>query len=71
MSKAASRQLEDLVTGAEVARRLGVSRERVRQLAEKPGFPPALGRFGNYIVWRWADVEKWAKSAGRTVTPAA
>lgn len=52
--------LEELVTGAEAARRLGLSRERVRQLAEKPGFPEPLGKVGNAIVWRWRDVERWS-----------
>lgn len=51
--------LEDLVTGADVARRLGVSRERVRQLAERDDFPDPLGRLGNYVVWRSADIEAW------------
>jgi predicted DNA-binding transcriptional regulator AlpA len=58
---------DELVTGAEIARRLGVSRERVRQLAEETGFPPALGRLGASKVWRWADVRAWAKETGRKI----
>jgi predicted DNA-binding transcriptional regulator AlpA len=58
-------EYEDLVTGADIARRLGISRERVRQLGERGDFPVPLGRLGNYVVWRWADVEKWARSLNR------
>lgn len=51
----------ELVTGAEIARRLGVSRERVRQWAsnERQGFPVSLGRFGSAKLWYWRDVEDW------------
>lgn len=53
--------LDELVTGAEVARRLGLSRERVRQLAQRDDFPRPLGRVGNAIVWRWPDVDEWRR----------
>lgn len=52
-------ELDTLVTGAEIGRRLGVSTQRAHQLAAQPGFPAPLGRVGNYVVWRWADVEQW------------
>ncbi len=58
--------VEDLVTGAEAARRLGLSRERVRQLASRPEFPEPVGRIGNAIVWRWAEVEKWSRTRKTT-----
>lgn len=58
---------DELVTGAEAARRLGISRERLRQLAERDDFPTALGRAGVAVLWRWADVEAWARKSGRTV----
>lgn len=51
--------LDDLVTPADIGRRLGISRQRVNQLAERDDFPPALGQVGNYTVWSWAAVEKW------------
>lgn len=61
---------DELVTGAEIARRLGVSRERVRQWASdsRYGFPADLGRFGSAKVWRWADVARWneERRAGAT-----
>lgn len=54
-------ELEQLLTGADVARRLGLSRERVRQLAQRDDFPQPLGRVGNYIVWRAEEIEAWAR----------
>lgn len=55
--------LDELVTGAEIGRRLGVSRERVRQWASdaRYRFPTALGRIGRAVVWRWSDVAAWAR----------
>jgi hypothetical protein len=58
---AAKVELDDLVTGAEIGRRIGLSTQRVHQLAGQPGFPQPLGRVGNYVVWRWRDVERWNK----------
>lgn len=66
MSTAA--ELEDLVTGAEIGRRLSLSTQRVHQLAAQPGFPRPLGRVGNYVVWRWADVELWNDRRGWPAT---
>lgn len=57
--------LPDLVTGADVARRLEITRQRVHQMREQDGFPTPLGKVGSSIVWRWADVEKWAIKTGR------
>jgi hypothetical protein len=51
----------ELVSGGEVARRLGVSRERVRQLSDDPSrFPRPLAVIGRDRVWRWGDVATWA-----------
>jgi predicted DNA-binding transcriptional regulator AlpA len=58
-------ELEDLVTGAEIARRLGVSRARAHQLSGRPDFPRPIGRVGNYVVWRWSDVKGWLPSVDR------
>lgn len=58
-------ELDDLVTGAEIGRRMGVTRARVAQLAAEPGFPPALGRVGASKVWRWADIQGWLATSGR------
>jgi hypothetical protein len=57
---------QDFVSGAEIGRRLGVSRERVRQWASNPkyGFPPTLGRIGGAKIWRWEAVARWAEARG-------
>ncbi|MBM3679011.1 MAG: helix-turn-helix domain-containing protein [Actinobacteria bacterium] len=57
--------MADLVTTAEAARRLGLSRERVRQLAQRADFPRPLGKVGNAVVWRWTDIEEWRRHRRR------
>lgn len=52
--------VDELVTGAEVGRRVGLSRERIRQLAERDDFPKPVGRAGVAILWRWPDVQRWS-----------
>jgi hypothetical protein len=59
---------EDLVTMAEIARRLGRSRESIRLLAADargPGdFPPPVARIRSRSpLWRWVDVATWAEGA--------
>jgi prophage regulatory protein len=56
---------QDLVTGAEIARRLGISRERVRQLAQRPDFPAPIGRLGQANIWGWTAVDEWRRANGR------
>lgn len=46
---------------------LGVSKQRVRQLAAHPGFPEPLARLAMGPVWRTEDVIAWAKGRGREV----
>lgn len=56
----------EIVSAAEIARRLRVSRERVRQLAEEPGrFPTAVGNIRGSRAWRWGDVSDWVAAGGR------
>lgn len=62
--------LTDLVTGAEVGRRLGVSTQRAHQLAKMPGFPAPVGRVATAIVWRWPEVEAWNAQRPRKRGPA-
>jgi predicted DNA-binding transcriptional regulator AlpA len=57
--------VSELVTKADVARLLEVSRERVSQLAGRDDFPAALGRVGKSLVWSRADVERWAEGWAR------
>jgi predicted DNA-binding transcriptional regulator AlpA len=69
----------DLVIAVDVARRLGISPQRVNVLASSPGFPKPLGQLGRSLVWRWSSVERWAESlayfrwveAGARCAPAA
>lgn len=68
-------QRPELVSGAEIARRLNVSRERVRQWAASPklGFPAPVARIGRSVVWEWPPVARWAEkrdsAAGSKPTP--
>jgi predicted DNA-binding transcriptional regulator AlpA len=57
---------DELVSGAEIGRRLGVSRETVRKWAKQPtkGFPEPLARVGRSVVWNWAQVARWAEANG-------
>lgn len=45
---------------AEIGRRLGVTREAVRQWRRRPGFPEPVGKVGQAIAWDWEDVRRWA-----------
>src|ERR1700722_1638301 len=54
-----------LVGIAEVGSRLGISAERVRQLAKSGEMPASAGQLGRQLIWRWNDVEAWARQAGR------
>lgn len=59
---------QELVSGAEVARRLGISRQRVQQLAAAAGrFPRARGTFGTVTVWRWGDIVDWCRLHERAI----
>lgn len=61
----------ELVSAGEVAHRLGLSRERVRQLTEiAGGFPAVAATVGGYRIWRWSDVRRWADLNDRFVGPA-
>lgn len=61
------------VSGAEIGRRLGVSREAVRKWAKVPErqFPSPLARVGRSVVWDWLEVESWAHRHGYEVRGAA
>ncbi len=55
----------ELVIAVDIAKRLGVSSQRVNVLAIGPGFPKPLGKLGRSAVWRWSTVERWAHDTGR------
>lgn len=50
---------------AEVAKLLGVSRQRVNQLSHREDFPEPLARLAATPVWRTSDIERWAREVGR------
>lgn len=49
----------------EIGDLLGVSRQRVNQLAALPDFPAPLATLAQGRVWDGDEVIKWAKSKGR------
>jgi len=55
----------ELVGVAEVATRLRLTAERVRQLAKGDMMPEPVGELGRRLIWDWRDVEAWARSEGR------
>jgi len=66
---------DDLVTAAEIAERLGRSRESVRLLiARKRGagtFPAPVSHLRKRNrLWRWSDVAAWAGGDAATITTA-
>jgi predicted DNA-binding transcriptional regulator AlpA len=51
---------------AEVKKLLGVSRQRVHQiLREDASFPEPVAELESGRIWLRADVEAWARRAGR------
>ena len=61
----------ELVVASDIARRLGLSRQRINQLQSQPGFPKPIGRLANSNVWRWQQIERWALDTGREVASGA
>lgn len=58
--------MPDFLMGAtEIAELLGVSRQRVQQLAKTDGFPAPYDVLTMGAVWLKVDVEKWARETGR------
>jgi hypothetical protein len=55
----------ELVIAVDIAKRLGISPQRVHVLAGGLGFPKPLGKLGHSAVWRWSSVERWARETGR------
>lgn len=55
----------DLMGLSEIAALLGVSRQRAGQLAERDDFPAPVGEIKAGRIWERADVEAWARAAGR------
>ncbi len=55
----------ELVIAVDIARRLGISPQRVNVLASRPGFPAPVGKLGRSAVWRWTTIERWARETDR------
>lgn len=54
---------EELVTKAEIARRLEISATRVGQLARAEGFPALAAKLGTRTaLYRWGDILRWQRS---------
>jgi len=59
--------MDDLVSAADIAERLGVGKStvvhdwRYRNL----GFPEPVKMVGPVGIWDWPEVERWARSTGR------
>lgn len=54
-----ARPVQDLVGASEIAKLLGVTRQRVNQLAKEPSFPAPVAQLGLGAVWRTEDVLRW------------
>ncbi len=58
---------EELVGAAEIAKMLGVSRQRVFQLTSRPTFPAPVASLAMGKVWRASDVIGWANDSQREI----
>lgn len=57
--------MDHLVGAAEIAVMLGVSRQRVHQLAASDNFPEPVANLTAGTIWLREDVEEWARQTGR------
>jgi prophage regulatory protein len=55
----------ELVGATDIARMLGVSRQRVYQLLGKPGFPEPARRLARGALWNRREIDAWATTARR------
>lgn len=60
--------VDQLLTGEQVADQLGVSRQRVQQLAGRADFPPPAGKIGKATVWRAGDIADYRRGLRAFVT---
>ena len=57
-----------LAATAEIAAMLGISRQRVQQLARRGDFPEPYDVLLGGRVWLRSDVEAWARTHGRLIS---
>lgn len=55
----------DLVSTPEIAVMLGVTRQRIDQLARTEGFPVPAAELAIGRVWLRQDIEAWMSATGR------
>ncbi len=54
-----------IVTVAEIARRLDVSRAYASKITRRDDFPAPVDTLGDRPVWLWGEVEAWRASERR------
>lgn len=54
--------MEEVMAAAEIADYLGVSRQRVAVLVERPNFPAPIAHLSVGRIWRTSEVRQWAAS---------
>lgn len=54
-----------LMSTHEIAKLLGVSRQRASQLAQRDDFPEPIARLAACRIWESVAIEQWAREAGR------
>jgi hypothetical protein len=59
----------EVVGAGELQRMLGVSRQRVNQLAVSPGFPKPWRTLAQGRIWDLRAIERWAERTGRELRP--
>jgi hypothetical protein len=62
--------LDNLVDASTIAARLGVGRPQVVHdwRRRHPDFPQPVLRLANVHIWLWPEVERWARTTGRTTS---
>ena len=68
VSEQKSPQPRDLVGTSEAAVLLGVSRQRIGQLAERPDFPAPIARLSAGPVWTRTSIDAFDQSWSRKIT---
>ncbi len=58
---------ELLISKAEIARRLQLSKARINQLAASESFPLPVKRAGRFALFNWRDIEAWQKHRRQSV----
>jgi predicted DNA-binding transcriptional regulator AlpA len=59
------RVVDEVMGLTEVAEYLGITRQRVHQLARSETFPKPIAHLRAGLIWRTVDIELWAEETGR------